>query len=72
MEVSLQMAKEISKFSNPIVQFAKEAVNKSLEVGLEEGLDYETKLFQSTFATHDQKEGMSAFSAKRDPKFQDE
>lgn len=72
IEVSLQMAKEISNYSSPIVEFAKDTVNKSLEVGLTEGLAYETKVFQSTFATHDQKEGMLAFSEKRQAQFKDE
>ncbi len=31
---------------------------------------YERRLFMSLFATSDQKEGMSAFAEKREPKFE--
>eukprot|EP00162_Nutomonas_longa_P017786 comp24521_c0_seq1/m.60398 comp24521_c0_seq1/g.60398 ORF comp24521_c0_seq1/g.60398 comp24521_c0_seq1/m.60398 type:complete len:273 (-) comp24521_c0_seq1:34-852(-) len=61
----------IGTFSKPIVALAKESVNKSQEVGLRDGLVHERRAFWSTFATHDQKEGMHAFSEKRAPKFQD-
>ncbi|KAK9376237.1 ClpP/crotonase-like domain-containing protein [Lipomyces chichibuensis] len=51
------------------VQAAKEAVNYGLQVGLEQGLLYERRLFHSLFATEDQKEGMTAFIEKRAAKF---
>jgi len=41
------------------------------EVTLQEGLQYERRIFHSTFATEDRKEGMSAFVEKRAPNFQD-
>jgi len=50
---------------------AKESVNQSFELGLSEGLKYERKLFYSTFATADQKEGMRAFVSKEQAKFTD-
>jgi enoyl-CoA hydratase len=50
---------------------AKEAVNQAYESGLTDGLKYERKLFYSTFATNDQKEGMRAFVAKSQAKFTD-
>jgi enoyl-CoA hydratase len=40
-------------------------VNKAFDLSLTEGLHYERRLFYSTFATEDQKEGMAAFSEKR-------
>ena len=48
---------------------AKENVNRSFEGGLAEGLRFERRLFQSMFATADQKEGMAAFIAKRPARF---
>jgi enoyl-CoA hydratase len=39
------------------------------EVNLKQGLHFERRLFQSTFALNDQKEGMKAFGEKRNPKF---
>jgi enoyl-CoA hydratase len=49
----------------------KEAVNRSYETTLHEGLLYERRLFQSMFATEDQKEGMAAFLEKREAQFRD-
>ena len=51
------------------IMMAKECVNKSYEVSLREGIEFEKSLFWATFATEDRKEGMSAFVEKRDPKF---
>ena len=40
---------------------AKESVNRAYETTLAEGVRFERRLFHSTFATEDQKEGMAAF-----------
>lgn len=45
----------------------QEAVNRALETTLEEGLRFERRLFQSLFATQDQKEGMTAFISVNPP-----
>mgnify|MGYP000916069524 CR=1 FL=1 len=50
---------------------AKEAVHRADEMTLAEGILFERRLFQSLFATEDQKEGMRAFLEKRAPSFQD-
>jgi enoyl-CoA hydratase/carnithine racemase len=42
---------------------------KGLELPLAEGLALETEHFASLFATHDAKEGTSAFLEKRKPVF---
>jgi enoyl-CoA hydratase len=55
--------------SLPSVLAAKEAVNRSFETSLAEGVRFERRMFHSLFATADQKEGMAAFIAKRPPKF---
>jgi len=68
---SIKLAEKISEQSPIIVRMAKEAVNAALELPLNEGLKYEKKLFHQTFATVDRKEGMTAFSEKRAPNFQD-
>ncbi len=64
---SLKVAEKIASLSSPILMMAKEAVNRSYESGLKDGLMFERRLFHSTFATMDQKEGMAAFSEKRKP-----
>jgi enoyl-CoA hydratase len=47
----------------------KEAVNRSYETTLSEGLRFERRVFHSMFALEDQKEGMAAFSEKRAANF---
>jgi enoyl-CoA hydratase len=69
VEESVKQATIIASYSLPSVLMAKEAVNKSFELSLAEGLHLERRLFHSTFATKDQKEGMAAFAAKRSPAF---
>jgi len=71
LESALEMASTISSYSKPIVALAKDSVNRSFEMTLEEGLHFEKLSFYSTFATHDQKEGMKAFVNKAKPNFVD-
>ena len=69
MSEVMKVAQRISELSRPAIMMAKESVNKSYEMSLAEGIKFERRLFHSTFATDDQKEGMAAFSEKRDPNF---
>ena len=50
---------------------AKETVNEAYNLTLTEGLKFEKKVFYSTFATADRREGMTAFVEKRDPQWKD-
>jgi enoyl-CoA hydratase len=59
----------IASMSKPITFMAKEAVNRSFETTLTEGLLFERRVFNSTFATEDRVEGMAAFVEKRPPLF---
>jgi len=67
LQEALTLAGEIAALSPIAVQLAKEAVNRSFETQLDEGLAFERKNFYLTFASADQKEGMSAFIEKRKP-----
>lgn len=69
MEESFKIAEKIAGHSLPITMMAKEAVNRAFEANLAEGILFERRLFHSTFATADQKEGMGAFVEKRKPDF---
>ncbi|QPC43385.1 enoyl-CoA hydratase [Kaustia mangrovi] len=69
LDTALSMAGKIADFSLPIVMLAKESVNRAYETTLAEGTRFERRLFQSMFATDDQKEGMEAFVEKRTPNF---
>lgn len=66
---ALKLASEIAALSPIAVKLAKEAVTRSFETHLEEGLLLERKNFYLAFASEDQKEGMAAFVEKRSPKF---
>jgi enoyl-CoA hydratase len=69
MEEAIGAATVIASMSLPSVMMIKEAVNRAYESSLAEGVQYERRLFHSTFATEDQKEGMKAFVEKRLPSF---
>ncbi|WP_407493717.1 enoyl-CoA hydratase [Pseudooceanicola sp. MF1-13] len=71
MEEAMGAAAKIAEKSMITVMAIKESVNKSFEVSLSEGLMYERRVFNSLFATEDQKEGMAAFLEKREPQFRD-
>ena len=64
-----QAAEKICALSRPVVMIAKESVNRAYETALAEGVRFERRVFHSTFATEDQKEGMSAFAEKRKAEF---
>ena len=71
LEEATKLAEKIAAHSKIVVQLAKEAVNSAYETTLTHGISHEKKLFYASFATHDRKEGMSAFVEKRKPKFND-
>ncbi|KAA5607238.1 enoyl-CoA hydratase [Roseospira marina] len=66
---AIKVAGRIADLSLPLVMMVKESVNRSYETTLREGVRFERRLFHSTFATTDQKEGMAAFVEKRQPDF---
>jgi enoyl-CoA hydratase len=69
LQTALEAAHTIAAYNTPAVKMAKEAVNRAFESSLAEGLRHERLLFQASFATEGQKEGMNAFVAKRAPVF---
>lgn len=69
VDQALKTAATISRYSDLTVRMAKDAVNRALETPLSEGLRYEARLFEATFATEDRREGMNAFLEKRRPNF---
>ena len=72
VDEAIAVATKIGKKGQVAIQAAKEAVNASYDLPLQEGLRLERRLFQSLFSTHDQKEGMTAFTEKRKPAFKNE
>jgi enoyl-CoA hydratase len=69
MDEALAVANRIAEMSRPIAMMAKEAVNRAFETTLAEGVKFERRLFHSSFATEDRKEGMAAFVEKRKPAY---
>jgi len=73
VELLLEEAKAIAKkiVAKPqlAVRAAKEAVLKSANLPLDEGLEFERKSFFVLFSSEDKSEGMKAFIEKRKPVF---
>jgi len=69
MDEAVKAAEKIAGLSRPVVMMAKECVNRAYESTLAEGVKFERRVFHSTFATEDQKEGMAAFVEKRPAQF---
>ena len=69
LDEAIEAATAIASMSAPITMMVKECVNRAEEVSLSEGVRFERRVFHSSFATADQKEGMAAFSEKRKANF---
>ncbi|MBV8288397.1 MAG: enoyl-CoA hydratase [Hyphomicrobiales bacterium] len=72
MAEAIKVAETIAAMSQPSLIAAKEAVNRSFETSLAEGVRFERRVFHALFATKDRKEGMAAFIEKRPPRFMNE
>ena len=68
-EEAIKIAETIAGMSLPALMLAKESINRAYETPLAEGVRFERRVFQAMFGTRDQKEGMTAFVAKRRPDF---
>jgi enoyl-CoA hydratase len=62
---ALDTAEKIARYSKVAVVAAKEVVNKSQELSLREGVEYERRVFHALFGSNDQKIGMKAFAEKK-------
>ncbi|HYG60789.1 MAG TPA: enoyl-CoA hydratase-related protein [Symbiobacteriaceae bacterium] len=69
LEEAKKVAEEIAAKSPVALQLAKEAVQQAFETTLAGGVVMERRLFQLSFASEDQKEGMKAFMEKRKPEW---
>lgn len=63
---ALSTAETIAGYSRVAVTAAKEVVNKSQELALKEGVDFERRLFHGLFGSRDQKIGRSFGAATMD------
>ena len=69
VDEAIKVAAKIASLSRPVVMLAKESVNRAYETTLSEGVQFERRVFHSTFAIEDRKEGMTSFAEKRPPVF---
>jgi enoyl-CoA hydratase len=69
LEEAKTLARVIASKPPVAVRLAKESVLKSFDTTIEGGLEFERKNFYLLFSSHDQKEGMKAFTEKRDPEW---
>lgn len=71
MDTCIRLAKKIASRASFAVRLAKSAVNTSRDTDITSGVEREIDLLGLTFATHDKREGMEAFLARRKPEFTD-
>ncbi|KAL2271821.1 hypothetical protein VTJ83DRAFT_1192 [Remersonia thermophila] len=69
LRAALDTAETIAGYSRVAVQAAKEVVNKSQDLPLRDGVEYERRLFHALFGSQDQKIGMKAFADKKKPEW---
>lgn len=72
MEAGLAFAREFTVYSLLALKFAREAVQRALDVPVNEGLKIEADLGTLAFRTAGAEEGMAAFSEKRKAVFRDD
>jgi enoyl-CoA hydratase len=70
MEEALAVANTIAEMPVSVAMAIKDSVNRAFETTLTEGVRYERRFFHAAFGTPAQKEGMSAFLAKRKANFE--
>lgn len=69
IQETFEIAKSISEKAPISMRLMREAVQKSFEMPLKDGLDFERRNFYLTFSSDDAKEGMKAFLEKRTPEY---
>ncbi|KAI9679062.1 MAG: hypothetical protein M1829_001732 [Trizodia sp. TS-e1964] len=72
LDGAIATAETIASYSKVAVKAAKEVVNKSQDLGVRDGVEYERRIFHALFGSKDQKIGMTAFSEKATPEWVDE
>ena len=65
LDEALKTAEAIAGMAPLAAIATKEMVNAAFEMSLAQGINFERRLFHGLFGTEDQKEGMTAFVAKR-------
>ena len=71
MDGGIAYAREFTGYGLPAMKLARDAVRRSHDLPIHEGLKVESDLNTLAFMTADAKEGIEAFEEKRKPKFTD-
>ena len=69
LDEAIALAGRIAAMPRVAVQLIKDAVRKTEQMTLQDGLDYEKQNFYLSFGTEDKREGMAAFVEKRKPQW---
>ena len=69
LEEAKRVARDIASKGPVATRLAKEAVDRAYESTLQLGLEYERRALYLAFASEDAKEGLTAFTEKRKPRF---
>lgn len=70
MAEAMKVAGELADKGPISLRYAKEAINKGMDMTLEQGLRLEADLYFLLHTTEDRTEGIRAFQEKRKPRFQ--
>jgi enoyl-CoA hydratase len=70
VDEAVRLGKEIAQKAPISVRLAREAITRAFEGRVDDGIEFERKLFYLLFATQDAHEGMRAFVDKRQPTYQ--
>jgi len=71
LKAGTEFAGSFVRYSLPVLDFARRAVQRSRDLPLHEGLRVEAELSTLAYRTADAEEGMAAFEEKRKPEFKD-
>jgi enoyl-CoA hydratase len=71
LEAGKTFAAGFTRYSLPVLGFARSAVSRACDLPLHEGLRVEAELSTLAYNTADAVEGMAAFEEKRKPEFRD-
>jgi enoyl-CoA hydratase len=70
VQEAIKLGREIAGKAPISVSLAKQAVTRAFEGRVDDGIEFERKLFYLLFATRDSHEGMHAFVDKRQPSYE--
>lgn len=71
VQAGQEFAARFTRYSLPVLGFAREAVRRAGDTSLHDGLKIEADLSTLAYRTRDAEEGMAAFEEKRKPEFKD-